>query len=168
MAVYLACLAVLISLLSPIQRLAEDIFPGSRTFLVVFIVVIFSILLMLVYFLSGKLIGVLFVSEEYQNRLISSFSEEASKSLNTDEITKSLVSAIAAGGISIGNVYICLLEGDSFIPKASSNSLNPLSFLSQKTIPALPPYKIRKIISLWRSFNIPPCIVPCGDGKAVV
>jgi diguanylate cyclase (GGDEF)-like protein len=136
-AVYIVCLAILISFLSPIQGLLGRFLPDDNTVLIASIVVIFSVLLFLVYLISKKLMAVLFVTEEYQNRLITDFSEKASRSLNTDEIVKTLVSAITTGGIGNSNVYICLLEGNYYIPKASSNSLNPLFFTLSKDSPCV-------------------------------
>ena len=67
----------------------------------------------------------------------SDFSEKASKSLNTDEIIKSLISTITSGAIGNSNAYVCLLEGENYIPKASSNSLNPLAFSLSKNSPCV-------------------------------
>ena len=100
------------------------------------VVVAFSLLLAISYFLLRRLLGVLFTREAQQNVLIKEFSDFASQSLDTSAIMEKLVQTIGEE-IPAGHINVCLPENGQFINRYTSDLLAPTPFSISYTSPCL-------------------------------
>ncbi len=91
------------------------------------VALILALLLTASYALLKKIIDVMFVRDEQQNRLIKHFSSEVTQTLSTEDIMKKLADAVM-GELPARQVYLCLAEGDHFRARFSSNPLAMANF----------------------------------------
>lgn len=91
-------------------------------------------LLTLTYTVVRRLMDALFTREEYQNRLLKSFSEEISQSLSTDAIMAKLAQVLGQE-LMVSQIYICLCDKENYVAKYSSNPLVPPTFSIDRDSP---------------------------------
>lgn len=110
----LAALVTLASLyfITPLKATLMDTLRLDDNAATTWVVVVFSLLLAISYFLLRRLLGVLFTREAQQNVLIKEFSDFASQSLDTGAIMEKLVQTIGEE-IPAGHINVCLPENGS-------------------------------------------------------
>lgn len=134
----LAALVTLASLyfITPLKATLMDTLRLDDNAATTWVVVVFSLLLAISYFLLRRLLGVLFTREAQQNVLIKEFSDFASQSLDTSAIMEKLVQTISEE-IPTGHINVCLPENGQFINRYTSDLLAPTPFSISSTSPCL-------------------------------
>lgn len=77
--------------------------------------------------LFKKLLGQVFSEKEQQESRIKKYSDTVSKTLDIDSILRETVKVIKSE-IAVNQLYICIRDGDSFVPACSAMPLKPASF----------------------------------------
>ncbi len=113
---------LLASFIEPLRSLLAKIFPYDENTLTLILVLIFSVFMLLFYTLIDRLTSVLYNLKNQQELLISSFSDKVTKSLNTSEITRELLSAVQAG-IAVDRIFIMLKDSEAYTVRADSAEL---------------------------------------------
>jgi len=114
------CILAAVYFVGPIEIFFNNKFSLSSSTSTTIVVVLFTALLALIYICMKKLIDALFTREEQQSILLKKFSNSVSQSLDTDEILDRLILTIKQE-IPVETVHICLLNGDKYISRCSSN-----------------------------------------------
>lgn len=132
------------------------------------------------------LLEAMFTREEQQSRLVKNFSAEVSQSLSTADIMEKM-GQVVSREIPIEQMYICLLEGDSYQARYCSSPLATLSFSISKDSPQIAYLKEQesyliigefrsspRYLSVWeaekelfRRLNID-CVAAMRDGEEIV
>ncbi len=133
-----------------------------------------------------RLLEAMFTREEQQSRLVKNFSAEVSQSLSTADIMEKM-GQVVSREIPIEQMYICLLEGDSYQARYCSSPLATLSFSISKDSPQIAYLKEQesyliigefrsspRYLSVWeaekelfRRLNID-CVAAMRDGEEIV
>ncbi len=120
-----------------------------------FVVILLLLVIAAVYFLIKRLMDALFTREEQQNRLLQNFSSNISRTLKTEEVMTELI-GVVTNEIPVGNVFICLPEGDLFTARYSSSPLSPLKFSISSESPLLTYLKSEGLCFTFEEFHRSP------------
>lgn len=123
----LLCAVVSLFLVKPLTGFIEGNFPLNSSEAAAAAIVVFSAAIGIAYSVVNRLLDTLFSGNKKRSSLLNSFSEIAARSLSMSEIMDELVSIISSE-ISVNDVFICLPEKESFIPRHSTGVLKNLSF----------------------------------------
>jgi diguanylate cyclase (GGDEF)-like protein/putative nucleotidyltransferase with HDIG domain len=171
---------------SPIKDALITSFGLSDSSATCIVVVLFSILIAVVYFLLKKLLDALFTREEQQNRILKDFSNKVSRTLKTDEIMDELIGVIT-NEIPVCGVFVCLPKNGAYVARYSSNPLAEKKFSISADSPLVAYLKNEDrcftaeefrsspyYLSLWqgekkifKELDIT-CVVGLGDGEEIV
>ncbi len=112
----------------------------------------YSVLLGLVCWLLYWILEAIFDRGERQRKIVESFSAEVSKALSTEYIMEKL-GTIITSEISVGQVYICLLNETEYQAKYCTNPLATLSFSILKDAPQIDYLRTKDNYLILREFQ---------------
>lgn len=182
----LICAIAAANFISPLHLFAEQTLGLDERSATTVVSVAFAGLLGGAYVLMRRLLESMFTREEQQSRLVKNFSAEVSQSLSTADIMEKM-GQVVSREIPIEQMYICLLEGDSYQARYCSSPLATLSFSISKDSPQIAYLKEQesylivgefrsspRYLSVWetekelfRRLNID-CVAAMRDGDEIV
>lgn len=121
----------------------------------------------LCYVLLRKLIDAMFTREEQQNRLIKSFSQEVSQTLDTQNVMSTMSDTIKSE-IATQNVYICLHEGNEYKFRYVSSPLATSSFSLRDDNPCVDYAKMGETCFTMRDFESSPSYLSMWDSEKLL
>lgn len=130
------CVTFAANLIGPMYDFAQQRLGMDQDWSITAVAVAFALVLSLAYMLMRRLLDVVFIREEQQNKLVKKFSAEVSQTLSTADIMEKL-SGVIACEIAVEQIYVCLLEGDVYKARYCSSPLATLSFSIPKDSPQI-------------------------------
>ena len=112
------------SFLNSIEGILTSVFHLGSDDSRLFVTLIFTIIIAVIYALLRKLIFAIFSKDEKQSEMVKNFSNEVTQSLKTAEVIEKLTGVICEE-VDVEKIFIFLKEEDRFVPRYVSN---PLSF----------------------------------------
>ncbi len=180
------CLTFAANLVGPMRDFVEGLLGLSTDWAIMSVALASAIVLVLAYVLVRRLLDVVFVREEQQNKLIKKFSSEVSQSLSTADIMEK-IGTVLSSEIPVEQVYICLPADGYYRARYCSSPLATLSISISKESPQISYLREQesylilsefrsttKYLSLWeeekelfRRLNID-CVAAMRDGTEII
>ena len=161
------CLFASVNLVIPLSSVLITRFNLSYEAATTVIILCTVVLVALCYYCLCKLVDALFTREEQQNRLINSFSQEVSQTLDSRSIMETLSNAIMQE-IPARNVYICMHEDNEYKFKYVSSPLAAASFSLRDDIPCVAYAEANESCFSMRDFESSPAYLSMWDSEKML
>ncbi|MDO4393982.1 MAG: diguanylate cyclase [Bacillota bacterium] len=146
------CLFASVNLVIPLSKILISKFELSYEVSTSVIILCAVVLIAAFYLCLCKLVNALFTREEQQNRLINSFSQKVSQTLESLNIM-ALLSDTIKQEIATSNIYICMHEGNEYKFGYVSSPLASASFSLRDDTPCVEYAKMNETCFSMRDFE---------------